>query len=310
MKTYEKIYQLLSEQADYLSGEELARQLGISRTAVWKAIQQLEKQGLDIVAFQHQGYKIVKGDLLLPEWLENQLGFPVHMKKNSSSTQVDAKEGVEKGEVAPALYLAPGQETARGRFGRAFFTSPGGIYMSMRLSPQVVYSDIKPYTVLVAAAIVKAIEKLTGKQAQIKWVNDIYLGDKKIAGVLTEAISSVETQTVTDVIIGVGINFQIEEFPEELKAKATSLFGQEASITRNQLIAEIWRTFFETDEQELIRFYKEKSLVLGRQVTFVENKVEYSGIASELTDDGKLLVSLTDGTQKTLSSGEISLSSW
>ncbi|HFI0424273.1 TPA: bifunctional biotin--[acetyl-CoA-carboxylase] ligase/biotin operon repressor BirA [Streptococcus suis] len=311
MKTYQKIYLLLKEKEDYISGEDLAQELGISRTSIWKAIRQLEAHGLTIEAARNRGYKLVEGDLLLPDLISQELQLPVHLNADSDSTQLDAKQGIEAGHASPALYLAPYQNKAKGRFGRPFYASKsGGIYMSLRLSPNVPFLEFKPYTILAAAAVVKAIQSLCDLDVQIKWVNDIYLGQKKVAGILTEAISSMENQRVTDVIIGVGINVHIDDFPKELRQTAGNLFDDQPPFTRNQLITAIWKAFFETDEQELIALYKEKSLVVGQQVSFVENQVEFKGTAIAVTDTGNLVIQLDNGKAKIISSGEISLTSW
>ncbi|WP_105104746.1 bifunctional biotin--[acetyl-CoA-carboxylase] ligase/biotin operon repressor BirA [Streptococcus suis] len=311
MKTYQKIYLLLKEKDDYVSGEDLAQELGISRTSIWKAIRQLEAHGLTIEAARNRGYKLAEGDLLLPELISQDLRLPVHLNTDSDSTQLDAKQGIEAGHSSPALYLAPYQNKAKGRFGRPFYASKsGGIYMSLRLSPNVPFLEFKPYTILAAAAVVKAIQSLCDLDIQIKWVNDIYLGQKKVAGILTEAISSMENQRVTDVIIGVGINVHIDDFPKELRQTAGNLFDDQPPFTRNQLITAIWKAFLETDEKELIALYKEKSLVVGQQVSFVENQVEYKGTAIAVTDTGNLVIQLDNGKAKIISSGEISLTSW
>ncbi|HFI0040154.1 TPA: bifunctional biotin--[acetyl-CoA-carboxylase] ligase/biotin operon repressor BirA [Streptococcus suis] len=311
MKTYQKIYLLLKEKEDYISGEDLAQELGISRTSIWKAIRQLEAHGLTIEAARNRGYKLVEGDLLLPDLISQELQLPVHLNTDSDSTQLDAKQGIEAGHASPALYLAPYQNKAKGRFGRPFYASKlGGIYMSLRLSPNVPFLEFKPYTILAAAAVVKAIQSLCDLDVQIKWVNDIYLGQKKVAGILTEAISSMENQRVTDVIIGVGINVHIDDFPKELRQSAGNLFDDQPPFTRNQLITAIWKAFLETDDKELIALYKEKSLVVGQQVSFVENQVEYKGTAIAVTDTGNLVIQLDNGKAKIISSGEISLTSW
>lgn len=311
MKTYQKIYLLLKEKDDYISGEDLAQELGISRTSIWKAIRQLEAHGLTIEAARNRGYKLAEGDLLLPDLIAEELQLPVHLKADSDSTQLDAKQGIEMGHSSPALYLAPHQNRAKGRFGRPFYASKsGGIYMSLRLSPNVPFLEFKPYTILAAAAVVKAIQSLCDLDVQIKWVNDIYLGQKKVAGILTEAISSMENQRVTDVIIGVGINVHIDDFPKELQQSAGNLFDDQPPFTRNQLITAIWKAFLETDDKELIALYKEKSLVVGQQVSFVENQVEYKGTAIAVTDTGNLVIQLDNGKAKIISSGEISLISW
>ncbi|WP_165210656.1 bifunctional biotin--[acetyl-CoA-carboxylase] ligase/biotin operon repressor BirA [Streptococcus tangpeifui] len=311
MKTYEKIYKILHETDSFVSGQDLAEQLEVSRTAIWKSMKVLENKGLVIESVKNRGYHLVLGDLLLPKEISQATGLKVYYNETSSSTQLDAKEGIEKEQTSPALYLAPNQKNARGRFARPFFSpESGGIYMSLHLQPNLPHDQAPAYTLMVASSIVKAISRLTGIDCQIKWVNDIYLGHKKLAGILTEAISSIETGLITDVIIGVGLNFLVPEFPKDLRDKAASLFTTQTPITRNQLISEIWNIFLETPERDLIKVYKEKSLVLDKRVTFVENQLSYAGLATDITDSGQLVVQLDDGQEKLLNSGEISLSSW
>lgn len=311
MKTYEKLFEVLYEKQDFVSGQELADQLGISRTAIWKAIQALENQGLTIQSVKNRGYKLLAGDLLLPDHLADELKFPVHYNPTSYSTQLDAKAGLERGLPAPRLYLAPSQTGAKGRFGRTFFASPqGGIYMSLHLQPNLPHLELPAYTLMVAASLVKAIKTLTGTQCQIKWVNDIYLGQKKIAGILTEAITSIETGLVTDVIIGVGLNFHITNFPADLQDKAGSLFTDQPTILRQQLIAETWRLFFQTPEPDLARYYKDWSLVLGREIAFSEKGQSCTAKVLDITDKGELMIERPSGLQSRLNSGEISLTSW
>lgn len=310
MKTYEKIYDYLQNKDDYISGETLAKEFELSRTAIWKAIKTLEEKGVKIDSVKKRGYKIISGDLLLPEVIAKELKIPVTINEKSESTQLDAKNNMEFDKQSH-LYLAPSQEKAKGRFGRQFFASKqGGIYMSLHLKPNVPFEEIRPYTLMVASSVVKAISRLTGIETDIKWVNDIYYNGKKIAGILTEAISSVETGLITDVIIGVGINFYITDFPNAISQKASSLFSFQPTITRNELITEIWKLFLTIPEKDLVKVYKEKSLVLNKQVTFSENDIEFSGLAIDITNQGYLLVKLDNGQEKLLRSGEISLSSW
>lgn len=311
MKTYEIIFEALSATKDFVRGQDLADQLSISRTAVWKAIQTLESQGLIIDSVKKRGYRLVSGDLILPDRISQETGLAVSYNPSSQSTMLDARSGIDQGLSAPRLYLAPSQTAAKGRFGRSFFASPqGGIYMSLHLQPQLTYPDLPAYTLMVAASIVKAIANLTGIQCQIKWVNDIYLGQKKIAGVLTEAITSIETGLVTDIIIGIGLNVHISTFPSDLEDKAGSLFNDQPSILRHQLIAEIWRVFLTTPEPDLVRYYKDWSLVLGREVSFLDNGQSLTATAIDLTDKGELIVQFPSGDTKQLTSGEISLTSW
>ena len=247
----------------------------------------------------------------MPDLIQEKTNLIVHYKPETKSTQTDAKEGIEAGNKGNTLYLSTCQTAGRGRFQRPYYSpSQGGIYMSLHIQPNLHYEKLPSYTLLVAAAVYKAIKNLTMIEVDIKWVNDIYFKNKKIAGILTEAMTSVETGLVTDVIIGLGINFAIEDFPEDLKEKAGSLFMPPAPITRNELISEIWRCFYQTAPEELLYLYKEHSLVLGREVSFIQDQTKKKGVAKDISDKGQLLIQLDDQTEIWLNSGEISLTSW
>ncbi|MCS4487434.1 biotin--[acetyl-CoA-carboxylase] ligase [Streptococcus sciuri] len=250
-------------------------------------------------------------DKLDPLWLQEQLGFAVTLIEKSQSTQQDTKRAKEKGELnSPHLFLANNQTAAVGRFSRPFFASNNqGIYMSLYL-PVKTQKKLPTYTLMVASSIVKAIWRLTQIDTQIKWVNDIYRDGKKIAGILTETTTHPKTGQRDGVIIGVGINFAITTFPKELEHKAGNLFEGTPTISRNALIKEIWHLFLSVPEHDLIKVYKEKSLVLGRRICFNENGTVFTGEALDILNSGTLVVKLNNDKVKYLSSGEISLSSW
>ncbi|MCY7094009.1 biotin--[acetyl-CoA-carboxylase] ligase [Streptococcus oralis subsp. tigurinus] len=311
MKSHQLVYQILARENDYVSGEKIGEELNLSRTSIWKAIQRLQQEGLEIDSIKNRGYKLIQGDLILPELIQENTNLTIRYKPETKSTQTDAKEGIEAGNKGNTLYLSTCQTAGRGRFQRPYYSpSQGGIYMSLHIQPNLPYEKLPSYTLLVAAAVYKAIKNLTMIEVDIKWVNDIYFKNKKMAGILTEAMTSVETGLVTDVIIGLGINFAIEDFPDDLKEKAGSLFMPPAPITRNELISEIWRCFYQTAPEELLYLYKEHSLVLGREVSFIQEQTEKKGIAKDISDKGQLLIQLDDQTEIWLHSGEISLTSW
>lgn len=311
MKSHQLVYQILARENDYVSGEKIGEELNLSRTSIWKAIQRLQQEGLEIDSIKNRGYKLIQGDLILPELIQENTNLTIRYKPETKSTQTDAKEGIEAGNKGNTLYLSTCQTAGRGRFQRPYYSpSQGGIYMSLHIQPNLPYEKLPSYTLLVAAAVYKAIKNLTMIEVDIKWVNDIYFKNKKMAGILTEAMTSVETGLVTDVIIGLGINFAIEDFPDDLKEKAGSLFMPPAPITRNELISEIWRYFYQTAPEELLYLYKEHSLVLGREVSFIQEQTEKKGIAKDISDKGQLLIQLDDQTEIWLHSGEISLTSW
>lgn len=318
MTTKDKVLQLLKESPDFLSGEKIAQQLQVSRTSIWKAIKELEKIGY---RFEHQakGYRYLPSDVLdAKEIRQELLPFESNLKvvvlDRSESTMTDAKLAATKG-MGPALFIADTQEQAHGRFGRPFFAAPGqGIYMSLLIHPQKRFDELPQYTIIAASACVKAIKELTGKESSIKWVNDIYLNGKKISGILSEAISDMESGGISSIIIGIGLNFSIPQkyFPAEIQHKASSLFpdGQK-TITRNQLISQIWKNFFlylSETTNDYLTLYREKSFVLGKKVSFHQKGQLYTGMAEKIGDHGELIVRI--GQQIIpLSSGEISLNS-
>lgn len=318
MSTKEKVLQLLKNSDEVLSGEKMAQTLAVSRTSIWKAIRNLEKSGYQI-AHEANGYRLlVEADLLSAEVIHEQLTPEVPIEKiqilaNSESTMLDARQATMTENPVTTLVVADTQNAARGRFGRPFAAQPSkGIYMSLLLNPQKAFAELPQYTVVMAVAVAQAIDKLAEKNTQIKWVNDIYLDGKKVCGILSEAMSDVETMQISHIIIGVGINVSIPptDFAPDLQEKATSIFPDgQATIARNQLIAEVMNQFYYYLDRpaETITKYREKSFVLGKQVSYTRQGVEYVGKATGINDLGELIVAV-DGQEQILSSGEISLS--
>lgn len=315
MTTKEKVLAQLKQADRILSGEALAQEIGVSRTAIWKAIKELEKKGYQI---QHlaNGYRYQPSDILDAKEIQTQIQQPIEVTvvETSASTMKDAQLAVVEGKKSPLLIVADMQEAPHGRFNRPFFAAKQqGIYMSLLLEPSEQLQELPQYTVLMAVAVAEAIDELLAVDSQIKWVNDIYLNQKKVAGILSEAMTDVETNSLKYIIIGMGINFSIPQtaYPEDLQAKATSLFPDgKASATRNQLIINIWNRFFAllNDQKTALESYRKKSFVLGKKITFNRQDQNYIGTAVAITDTGELVVDL--GTERmTLSSGEISLSS-
>ncbi|MGK0552644.1 biotin--[acetyl-CoA-carboxylase] ligase [Enterococcus faecalis] len=321
MSTKTQVLTLLLQQAPaFLSGEEMAQQLGISRTAIWKAINELKKEGHLIISTRNKGYRLEKTDILSAEGIQLALApttpeLSIHILPTSTSTMKDTKLAALNNAPQNTLVIADMQEAPKGRFGRPFFAKAGkGIYMSLLLRPNQNFEEMAQYTVITAVAVTRAMDQLAKVHTEIKWVNDIYLNGKKVCGILSEAMSDVETGQITDVIIGMGINFSIQqaEFPAEIQEKVTSIFPDgHPSVTRNEVIAAIWNQFYnilnQLDEQSFIEEYRRKSFVLGKKVTFIQGGTNYQGTATEINDLGELIVQLPSGEKKTLSSGEISL---
>ncbi|MBE5961312.1 MAG: biotin--[acetyl-CoA-carboxylase] ligase [Lachnospiraceae bacterium] len=305
----------------FFSGEELARELDVSRTAVWKAIKQLEVEGYEIHAVPNKGYCLsLNTDVistegirasLLKEWKD----CAITTYKETGSTNQNAKLAAAEGAEHGSLFVAEAQTNGRGRRGRVFETPKGnGIYMSILLKPQMEAADAIYMTTAASVAVRRAIKKVTGKETLIKWVNDLYFEEKKVCGILTEAVTDIQTGMVDSIILGIGINFNMPEdaFSEEIKHVAGSLYhGENVEVTRNQLVAEIFNQVMELcmnkDDRSFIEEYKKYSFILGEEIVILSADGNIPAKAVDITDFGGLVVELLDGTRKTISSGEVSI---
>lgn len=320
MSTKSQVLTLLIKKTGYyISGEEMAQKLSLSRNAIWKAINELRKEGHVIISTKHKGYCYETSDVLCAEGIKLELAdttppLMITVLNQSESTMKDAKIAALNGQPNNTLIIANMQEAPHGRFGRPFFSKSGhGIYMSMLLRPNKNFSEMAQYTVIMAVAVAKAMDELTDVTTEIKWVNDIYINGKKVCGILSEAMADFESGHIANVVIGMGINFSLKQkdFPKELQQKACSLYPTgNPTITRNQLIASIWNQFYQLVDEPVENYlttYRDKSFVLGKTVSFTQAGKNYEGIAVAIDDYGELIVRLPDYTEKKLSSGEISL---
>lgn len=300
-----------------VSGQDLAEMLHVTRAAVWKAVKSLREEGYAIRAVQNKGYWLDEGsDILSEEGIRAFLGKDwdtrsIIVKKLIDSTSSFAKRLAVEGAGHGTLVAAEGQTKGRGRAGRDFF-SPGGtgIYMSLILRPDKNLEEFLPVTAAAAVGTVRVIKRLTGADAGIKWVNDIYLGRRKICGILTEAITDFESGGIEAVIVGIGMNIWTEEedFPEGLKDRAGSLFPEK--VTRGELIAaiadEVVKLSENPGEKAVMEEYRKASCVLGHEVSWVEKGIRKTGTAEAVTDEGALKVK-TSGGEELLRAGEISV---
>lgn len=319
MKT--EILKLLKESDGYLSGQELCGSLGVSRTAVWKVINQLREEGYRIEAVSNRGYRLVmSADVITEAELSSQMegglaGSHLEYHEELDSTNNRAKRLGEEGAPDGTLVTADYQTAGKGRRGRGWVSERGtGIWMSLLLRPDVPPSSASMLTLVAALAVVKGIKAATGLDSQIKWPNDIVLNGKKICGILTEM--SAELEHIHYVVIGIGINANIREFPEEIRDKATSLYLESGQmVVRSQVIAAVMKAmnqyygiFLESGDLTPLREEYEKHLVnLGREVLVLAPAGEYQGTSLGIDKTGELLVQLKDGTVNHVVSGEVSV---
>ncbi len=312
-----EILRLLEENRDRdLSGEWLAARFGVSRNAVWKAVKALQAEGYDISAGKNRGYRLApENDMLSAVGIAGAIrhpikGMAIYLHREIDSTNNEAKRLIADGKGGMALIVAEGQTAGRGRQGKSFYSpEKTGIYMTLSFPARLAIQDAVFVTGAAAVAVWRAIYALTGIETKIKWVNDLYMGEKKICGILTEAISDLETGLVQHVVIGIGINYSTQDFPTELQNIAASLAP--VGVERNRMIAavvdELLDVFSNPKDEGHMALYRQQSMVIGREILYVQNGIEQSARAVDIDETGGLVVELPSGTKETLRSGEISL---
>lgn len=304
-----------------LSGEEIAGRLGVSRTSVWKAVKALREEGYQIAAVNNRGYRLQDTtDILSVEGIRVELEpplrtLPIEVHKCVDSTNDELKRRALDGGGHGLVLLAEQQTSGKGRLGRQFYSPAGtGIYMSILLKPQLGGSDAVLITTAASVAVCLGIRNVLGLELQIKWVNDVYLGDKKICGILTEAISDCELGRVDSVIVGIGINYRTEDFPEELKLRAGCI-GMGNTVPRNRIVAAVLSEFFRIyenlTEREFLEEYRRRSNVIGKEIRFLEQGSWQEARAVDIDGDGGLVVEYTEESggrvRRILHTGEISV---
>ncbi|MEG2174498.1 MAG: biotin--[acetyl-CoA-carboxylase] ligase, partial [Oscillospiraceae bacterium] len=252
MNIRQRILQTLEQKKGFsISGEQLAQALGVSRSAIWKTIATLRKEGYQIEAVTNRGYRLAEqNDLLSAEgivpWLaKDYQGLPITVLKRVDSTNHAMRHAALEGASSGAVLLAEEQTDGRGRFSRSFWSPPGGLYMSILLRPQNRF-DAVLLTTAAAVAVCRAVQSLTKLDLRIKWVNDLYLGKRKVCGILTEAATDMESRNVESAVIGIGLNVKFHDaLPTELVDIAGALDeGNVSFVSRNRLAAEILNMFF------------------------------------------------------------------
>ena len=308
--------ELEKRRGEDVSGQALAERFGVSRSAVWKAVNALRLAGFEISSTPNRGYRLrAEDDRLSAAGVRAALGeacagLRVRVYETLDSTNQEAKRLLAAGEPCPMLLLTEEQTAGRGRRGRGFYSPAGeGLYMTLALQPPAALSQATLLTAAAAVAVAQSVEALTALACQIKWVNDVYLDGKKLCGILTEASGSFEADTLSSVCAGIGVNVRTRDFPEELAGRACSLWPR--AVSRNHLAAEIAVRLlnFAADlgAREFLEEYRRRSLVLGKAVAFTRDGGERRALAVGIGENGELIVRYDDGREEALNAGEVRL---
>lgn len=328
MKT--EIITLLRQRGTYISGQELCERFGVSRTAIWKQIEQLKKDGYVIEAVKNRGY------LLKEEEAPRVFGYVeiqsrLHSKwagqnliyfDSTDSTNVQAKRLAEEGAPHGTVVVADQQTAGRGRRGRGWISPSGtNLYFTILLRPEVEPDKASMLTLVMAMAVAEGIGRACDKRKPghcdigIKWPNDIVIDGRKACGILTEMSLSVEQDSIQHVVIGVGVNVAKQAFAEELQGRAMALEEVFEKVNRAQLLASIlevfegqYEKFCETgDLSGLKESYNALLVNRDRQVRVLDPKGEFEGIARGIRETGELMVELPGGEIRDIYAGEVSV---
>lgn len=317
----DKILELIKNCNGYISGQQICEALDISRTAVWKHINTLKEEGYVIEAVRNKGYRLVMntGKLskagILSGLSTETVGRNLVVFDEIDSTNNEAKRMAENGAMAGTLVISDSQTAGKGRRGRNW-SSPRGssIYMTLMMRPDINPVKAPMLTLVAAMAARMAVYDASGIQSMIKWPNDLVCNGKKICGILTEM--SAEPDFINYVVIGIGINVNIEGFPDEIKDMATSLKIESGhDVDRNHIISEFCN-YFEGFYDKFINGggmkmlteeYNANLINCGRQIRVLDPSGEFTGISEGINENGELKVIKEDGSAVTVMSGEVSV---
>lgn len=322
LSTKEQLLTLFeNNKGTYLSGEEIAEKLSVSRSAVWKAVKGLRNEGYSIDAVTNKGYSLsVKTDILSVQGIQKYLkpicsNLNIEVLPSLDSTNNFAREKAVLGMPEGYVVIANTQTNGKGRKGREFFSpSNTGIYMSLVLRPS--HCSLKQatkLTTMAAVAVCEAIEIVSNEKAQIKWVNDVYVKGKKVCGILTEASLGLEDNFLDYAIIGIGVNVSlpIDGFPKEIQNIAGAVFENAQNDGKNRIAAEILNRFMSyytvLPKVNYIEEYRSRNFVIGKEILVNLSDKQKKAVALDIDDEFHLIVKYDNNKTETLSSGEISI---
>ena len=245
---------------------------------------------------------------------DKSIPFSFHVYNLIDSTNIRMKEFAENDAPEWSLVISESQTTGKGRLGRTFFSpSDTGIYMTILLRPTISPKDTTKITTAMAVAVAETIEDISGEKTNIKWVNDIYISDKKVCGILTESSFDAKTNSLKYAFVGVGINVYnpSDNFPDDIKNIAGYIFSERKKDTKNRIIAGILDRFSEyyknIEENSYFENYKKRLLWIGEKINIISPKGTIPALLKGIDENCRLIVEYNDNSEGIISSGEISI---
>lgn len=320
--TKNRVLKLLeASSGDFISGEAVARELGVTRNSVWKAINALKDDGYGIESVTKKGYHLDSSpDVFTAERISSFIessDVPIVFYDSVSSTNTQAKKLADEGAPHATLVVANSQSAGRGRQGRSF-SSPKdtGAYFTLILRPGFSLKDVSLMTTYAACCLAGAIDECAGKHAQIKWVNDVFVDGRKVSGILSEASIDAETQSIAYVVVGIGVNVIEPEggFDDEAGIAGALVKSSDApNELRCRIIAgtvdRFMQGYGDIPNMPHLQDYRSRSLLDGMRVEVQGSEGAFDALVEGVNDDFTLRVRLDDGTVRHLASGEVHIPS-
>ncbi len=311
---------LRSSRSGFVSGAALAASMGVSRTAVWKHIKALEREGYCIDAVPSKGYRLISApDVIVVSDVKQELrtrtvGREIVPLAETVSTNTLAMDLAQKGAVDGTVVIAETQTGGKGRLGRTWVSPRGNLYLSVILRPAVPVHKAPLITLMGAVAVAAVVREYLKVPVGIKWPNDVLVSGKKVAGLLTEM--SAEPDRIRHIVLGIGVNVNMDvaELPPEVRKISTTLAAVTGKhVDRNKLLkmllAELdrWYHRFLKNEAEVLRAWEGLNVTLGNRVTVSGAGARFEGLARSLDDEGRLILKLDDGTLRQVAAGDVTI---
>lgn len=312
---------LRQKRGEFVSGEEIAKELGVSRAAVWKNIKSLKNSGFNVASVTNRGYCFIDSEDIIAvdgikEFLDKDLKdkICVEVTGKTTSTNDILKSRAAQGEKEFTLLVAGEQTKGKGRMGRTFF-SPGdtGVYLSLLLKPAIKPADAVLITTAAAVSVCEALEKCGAPTPKIKWVNDIFVEDKKVCGILTEASFNIENGTLDYAVLGIGVNMYEPEggFPDDINNIAGWVFSEKRDDLRNRFVACFINSFISyyenLENKKHCAEYERRCFVVGKNINVISSGSVRPAVALGVDENCGLAVRFENGETAVLNSGEISI---
>lgn len=313
------LLEILENTSEYLSGESIAQEMGMTRANVWKEINKLRQQGIEIDSQTNKGYRLSGyHHVYSPSYLRKNLPFveTISIQSTCPSTNDLAKQAIRESEAEWLIVVSDQQSQGKGRRGRQFYSPSQGIYLSIAIRPNLSLENVQLLTIAAALSVCDVLEDLFQLKPSIKWLNDVFVNHRKICGILCEGELELESYRYHSVVVGIGLNLVLDALPDELADIITAVNRESAAmVDRNQVVVDLVKQFrvyyqqLDAGDISWLERYRSLNFIIGQSIR-LSNDSKHLYKAVSINDHGNLIVCDETGKMKTVNSEEVSLYDW